>query len=159
MHGSGTTSACGSTITSTCKYCYNLTQGTRALNLSLTLSVNRPYLDPDGGDLHQTCVTDGNTGAYNGTAPVCTLMTTNQLPGVMREPRRRDNEEDFQYFERRNNYMAMVTRCKLTEIKKSHKNKERFPYTADQLALYMQHLCNVIQPIIEDEYVDNQAEE
>ena len=86
-------------------------------------------------------------------------MTTNQLPGVMREPKRRDNEEDFQYFERRNNYMAMVTRCKLTEIKRSHKNKERFPYTADQLALYMQHLCNVIQPIIEDEYVDDQVEE
>ena len=65
------------------------------------------------------------------------IMTTNELPSVMREPKRKDDEEDYQYKERRNTYMAMRTRCKYTEINKSHKNNDRFPYNADQLALYM----------------------
>ena len=86
-------------------------------------------------------------------------MTTNELPFVMREPKKRDQEEDYKFTERKNSFMAMMTRCKLTEIKKSHKNKDIFPYNSDQLALYMQHLCNAIQPIVEDEYIDDQSEE
>jgi len=59
------------------------------------------------------------------------IMTTNQLPSVMREPRKKPEEEDYLYTERRNNFMAMRTRCKLTEINKSHKNNDLFPYNAD----------------------------
>ena len=55
--------------------------------------------------------------------------------------------------------MAMRTRCKLTEIKRSHKKNEHFPYTADELALYMQHLCNTMEPIIEDEYLSDHSDE
>ena len=35
----------------------------------------------------------------------------------------------------------MMSRCKLTEVKQSHSNSEFFPYTADQLAIYMNYLC------------------
>ena len=70
------------------------------------------------------------------------ILTTNKLPPVMREPRPYQNEESYHFRERYNNYMAFMTRCKLTQINKSHKNNEAFPYTAEQLALYMQHLCN-----------------
>ena len=87
------------------------------------------------------------------------IMTTNELPFVMREPRKRNQELDYKFTERKNSYMAMMTRCKLTEIKTSHKNNEHFPYTADQLALYMQHLCNLIHPIVEDEYISDHEEE
>ena len=51
-----------------------------------------------------------------------------------------------------------MSRCKLTEIQTSHKNCERFPYSADELALYMQHLCDIMEPVVEEEYDDHSAE-
>ena len=77
----------------------------------------------------------------------------------MREPQRRNDEEDYQYTERRNNFKAFMSRCKLTEIKTSHQNNEEFPYTANQLAVYMNHLCNTMDPIIEDEVLSELEEE
>ena len=32
-----------------------------------------------------------------------------------------------------------MSRCKLTQLKKSYKNKDVFPYDEKDLALYMQH--------------------
>ena len=79
------------------------------------------------------------------------ILTCNKLPFVMIKPYRSDKETDQQFQDREYNYMAFMTRCKITKIKQSHKNCEQFPYTADQLAQYMQLLCNTVKPIIEDE--------
>ena len=82
------------------------------------------------------------------------ILTSNKLPAVMREPKQYMNEEDYKFRERCHNFRAFMSRCKLTEIKTSHRNSEQFPYTADQLALYMQHLCDTMEPVEEEEYLD-----
>ena len=87
------------------------------------------------------------------------ILTSNKLPKVMREPKQFQNEADYEFRERHHNFRAFMSRCKLTEIQKSHKNNEQFPYTADELAWYMQHLCNTMEPIIEDESLSDQSEE
>ena len=77
----------------------------------------------------------------------------------MREPKKFPNEEDHDFRERHHNYRAFMTRCKLTEIKKSHHNNEQFPYTADELALYMQYLCDSLEPIVEEIYQSEISDE
>ena len=77
----------------------------------------------------------------------------------MREPRPYPNEENYKYRERYNNFIAFMTRCRLTQINNSYKNNDKFPYTAGDLALYMQHLCNTMDPIIEDEYQSDHSVE
>ena len=76
----------------------------------------------------------------------------------MREPFKKDKEEDYEFRERYNNYMAFMTRCRQTQINESHRNNEKFPYTADELALYMHNLCNNMEPISEDEYDSKSAD-
>jgi len=80
------------------------------------------------------------------------ILTTNVLPSVMRPPKRFNDEEDYKFRERRNNHIAFMTRCRLTEITKSHRNLDVFPYDEDELALYMKHLCDTMNPEIEEEY-------
>ena len=38
-------------------------------------------------------------------------------------------------------FNAMMSRCKLTELTVTHANSDDFPYTSDELALYMLHIC------------------
>ena len=89
------------------------------------------------------------------------ILTSNKLPSVMREPKQQMNEDEYKFRERCHNFRAFMSRCKLTEMRTSHRNKERFPYRVDQLALYMLHLCNTMEPIVEEEYENftNQDEE
>ena len=82
------------------------------------------------------------------------ILTSNKLPAVMREPRQFPNEEEYKFRERVHNYKAFLARCKLSEIRTSHRNSEQFPYSADQLALYMKYLCDTMNPIVEEEYDD-----
>ena len=42
---------------------------------------------------------------------------------------------------------------------KSHRNSEPFPYTAEELAQYMQLLCNTMKPIVEDSIMSDEIEE
>ena len=65
------------------------------------------------------------------------ILTTNSLPPIMIEPERTYNETDIQFHNRMNDHLAMMSRCKLTEVKVSHSNSDIFPYSADMLALYM----------------------
>jgi len=59
------------------------------------------------------------------------ILTTNKVPKVMRLPQRQKEEKDYEYQERWNNYMAFMTRCRMTQINHSHKNSDEFPYDAD----------------------------
>ena len=65
------------------------------------------------------------------------ILTTNNLPEVMRDPKRKPEEEDYEFYERKDNFGAFKSRCRLTRLERYHRNAEQFPYTADQLALYM----------------------
>ena len=47
------------------------------------------------------------------------------------------NEEDYKFNNRMNNYKAFQSRVKIFEMTKGHANTEEFPYTADDLAIYM----------------------
>ncbi len=67
------------------------------------------------------------------------IMTTNRLPSVLREPKRKDSEEEYVFTERNHDYMAFMSRCKLTQMTVSHKNKEVFPYSTDDLAMFMKY--------------------
>ena len=87
------------------------------------------------------------------------IMTTNSLPPVMRKPVGRKDEKDYELRERYNNYMAFMTRCKIHEMKDSHRNQEKFPYSAEDLAIYMHHLINKICPVIDEEYLSDSSEE
>ena len=75
------------------------------------------------------------------------IFTANSMPPVMREPKKKDNEEKHEFQERWNNYMAFKTRCRQILVTDSHSNREQFPYSTEELALYMQHLCNLMDPI------------
>jgi hypothetical protein len=87
------------------------------------------------------------------------IMTTNKLPPVMRKPVAKKDEKDYELRERYNNYMAFMTRCKIHEMTKSHANREHFPYTADDLAIYMLHLINKICPVVDEEYISDSSVE
>ena len=65
------------------------------------------------------------------------IITTNVLPSVMRKPTRMKDEEEYKFLDRWNNYMAFMSRCKLSYMKKSYSNKCKFPYTSLDLARYM----------------------
>ena len=41
----------------------------------------------------------------------------------------------------------------------SHANRDKFPYTAEDLARYMHHIINNMNPLIEDEYLSESSEE
>jgi hypothetical protein len=86
------------------------------------------------------------------------IMTTNKLPKVMREPKPFKGEEEYENIERYNNYMAFMTRCRLHLMKRSHKNAAKFPYTAEELAIYMKYLCNKICPAVDEVYISDSSE-
>ena len=44
------------------------------------------------------------------------ILTTNVLPAVMREPKKKNSEEDYEFNDRYNNYMAFVSRCRQTRV-------------------------------------------
>ena len=48
-----------------------------------------------------------------------------------------DKEKEHKFKNRMNNYNAFMTRIKLVEMVKDHENSEKFPYTTDDLAIYM----------------------
>jgi hypothetical protein len=79
------------------------------------------------------------------------ILTANNLPPVMKEPTQGPDEEVWHFSQRKYNYGAFKSRCKITKMERSHSNTDRFPYTAEQLALYMQHLCNRMEPVVEEE--------
>ncbi len=59
--------------------------------------------------------------------------------------------------EKKNDYGAMMSRCKLVHMTKTHKNTEKFPYTEDELAIYMLDYINFSKnkPIIHNiQYYD-----
>ena len=65
----------------------------------------------------------------------------------MREPLKKENEEIWAWNERYDNFKALATRCRIHQMTSSHKNADKFPYTAGQLALYMSYVCNQIKPV------------
>ena len=69
-------------------------------------------------------------------------MTANKLPSVMHEPKRNKDEEEYEYHDRYNNFMAFMTRVKLHRMDKSHANAESFPYNFKELAIYMNYLMD-----------------
>jgi len=69
----------------------------------------------------------------------------------MREPVKRDHEELWSWNERYDNYKALVTRCRIHEMRNSKRNVDKFPYTAEELAIYMDYICDEIRPESEDD--------
>ena len=66
------------------------------------------------------------------------VLTSNVLPTVMHEPRAmRHDEEPYQYTNRWNNFNAFKSRTDLIAMKTGYLNTEQFPYTEDELAIYM----------------------
>ena len=37
---------------------------------------------------------------------------------------------------------------------KSHRNSEKFPYTTEELAIYMNYICNTMRPIVDEDEID-----
>ena len=70
------------------------------------------------------------------------ILTSNSLPAVLRPPIRMHNETEWDFKEREILHGALMSRCKLVEVKVSHANSEQFPYTAKDLAVYMKHICD-----------------
>ena len=62
------------------------------------------------------------------------ILTANKLPQVMREPLKKDGEEIWAWNERFDNYKALMSRCRVHEMRQSKKVWQEFPYTAKQLA-------------------------
>ena len=52
----------------------------------------------------------------------------------MREPLKKDGEEIWAWNERFDNYKALMSRCRVHEMRQSKKVWQEFPYTAKQLA-------------------------
>ena len=77
------------------------------------------------------------------------ILATNILPDVMMEPKQKANEEDWEFNMRKNDHIALVTRCKLANLTTSHKNGDVFPYDEKELAIYMYHYINKQQPFEE----------
>ena len=48
------------------------------------------------------------------------VMATNVLPKVMHEPTKYDKEEDYEFQYRKNDHLAMISRCKLVKMEHSH---------------------------------------
>ena len=69
------------------------------------------------------------------------IITTNALPPVLVPPTKGNNENQTQFENRLLDHGAMMSRCKLTHLKIPHSNSDVFPYTSDELAIYMKHLC------------------
>ena len=72
------------------------------------------------------------------------IMTANKLPSVMIEPKLRKGENEWDFRDRYNNYMAFMTRCKIHRMEKSHANRDQFPYNAKELAIYMDHIMDTL---------------
>ena len=69
------------------------------------------------------------------------IITTNSLPSVLEKPVKGHNETDISFKNRKYDHDAIMTRVKMTETFQTHPNSSPFPYTADELALFMHHLC------------------
>ena len=69
----------------------------------------------------------------------------------MKEPIMKEKENEWDYKDRYNNYMAFMTRCRIHRLDASHRNNERFPYNTKELAIYMNHICDLMKPIGEPE--------
>ena len=78
------------------------------------------------------------------------IITTNSLPPVLVEPIKQYNETDIAFANRQLDYGAMISRIKLSYMKHSHLNSDAFPYTSDELAIYMLHLCVQLDAPSED---------
>ena len=77
----------------------------------------------------------------------------------MREPKPKLDEDEFEYKERYNNFMAFRTRCKVHCMEVSHRNAEKFTYTTEELAIYMDYLMEKMDPSPVEEPDANDAEE
>ena len=87
------------------------------------------------------------------------IMTTNKLPSVMREPKPKPGEDEDDFKARYDNFMAFRTRCKIHRMQVSHRNQEKFPYTKDDLAIYMDDIMDKMSPIQKDKPVDEVVSE
>ena len=74
------------------------------------------------------------------------MITANCLPPVLIPPVKGPNETEISFKNRKHDHEAMMTRIKMTEVKQSHPNSTPFPYTADELAIYMNYLCEQYEP-------------
>ena len=79
------------------------------------------------------------------------ILTANKLPSVLREPLKKDGEDLWSWNERFDNYKTLMTRSRVHEMRQSKKVWQKFPYTAKQLAIYMNHICDSIRPEIDSE--------
>ena len=52
-----------------------------------------------------------------------------------------------------------MTRCKLHQMTHSHRNRDKFPYTAEDLARYMHYIISKMSPVIDEEYHSVSSEE
>ena len=87
------------------------------------------------------------------------VITTNSLPPVCEVPRKHSSESETAFRNRQLDHGAIMSRCKLTEVKVSHSNSETFPYTAEQLAVYMFHICEQEERPPEDQSQISSMEE
>ena len=66
-------------------------------------------------------------------------------------PRRKKYEEDYKFAQRVTDHDAFMTRVKLTRLSKKFSNKDKFPYDADDLAVYMYHHLEMLDSLDESE--------
>ena len=79
------------------------------------------------------------------------IVTSNSLPKALHKPIQGLNEEQWQYEARINDFEAFHHRIKFTEMHNQYKNSEKFPYTADELAIYLKDYLDTKYPILEQE--------
>ena len=66
------------------------------------------------------------------------ILTSNVLPsGMHPQGKKPKEEEEYKYNNRVNNHNAFKSRTCLIEMMHRHENSEEFPYTAEELGIYM----------------------
>ena len=66
------------------------------------------------------------------------VLTSNCLPSIMYKPiDAKPGEEFYQFRNRCNNYDAFQARTKFVHMEVGYTGEEEFPYSTDDLALYM----------------------
>ena len=71
------------------------------------------------------------------------LLTANKLPKPFYEPKRYKGEDDWDFQARYDTHMALKSRCGVHYMPKGHSRNEKFPYTADDLARYMDYILDL----------------
>ena len=74
------------------------------------------------------------------------ILTSNKLPTVFREPKKKNDEDVWDWNARFDNFKALVTRCRIHQMTNSKRNYDKFPYTSEDLAVYMNYVCDQMRP-------------